>query len=118
MLPYFYLFLYFASISLAGVSIAVMRLIKLRLPTWIGAVHGLAALFGLAAFFIVNLKFGAQGGTYVWWSLGVFSLGLIGGLIFFRVLFTKGAPIWTYVGHGAAAIAGLSLLYFPAFVTG
>jgi len=118
MAPYFYLFLYFASISLAGLSIAVIRMLKVSLPTWLGAVHGMAALFGLAAFFVVNLRFGDEGGSYAWWSLGIFSLGLIGGLIFFRVLFPKKAPIWTYAGHGMLAVIGLSFLYFPAFMVG
>lgn len=118
MSPYLYVFLYFASISLAGVLIACMRTLKLKLPVWIGPVHGMAGLFGLAAFFLINLKFAPQAGNLVWWSLGVFSLGLIGGLIFFRVLFTRGAPIWIYAGHGSVAVLGLYLLYVPAFFAG
>lgn len=101
---------------MAGILIAFMRLIKIRLPAWIGTIHGMAGLFGLAGFFVVNLKFGVQAGSLVWWSLGIFSLGLIGGLIFFRVLFTKGAPIWIYAGHGGVAVLGLYLLYVPAFL--
>lgn len=117
MTVYFYLFLVFASFSAAGLAITICRLSGFRLPGWVGAFHGMAGLFAVGAFFIINLNFAHQVGAAVWWSLGAFAGGVIGGLIFFRVLFPKAAPLWAILGHASMAALGLYLLYVPAFVS-
>lgn len=113
MTVYLYIFIYFLCIALAGTGLALLRRAGVSLPGWVGMAHGLGGLFGVGGFFIVNLQQSdvVELPSAVWWSLAAFSGGLIGGLIFFRVLFRGKAPVWTFLGHGLMAVIGLYLLY-------
>jgi hypothetical protein len=118
MIIYFYLFLLFASIAAAGVGLAILRRAGVKLPAWLATAHGLSGLLGLAVFFGANLSLASSIAPELWWSLIAFTLGLVGGLLFFRVLFRRQAiPLWAILGHASMAAIGLYLLYFPAMST-
>lgn len=116
---YVLVFVYFSSVASAGLGLGCMRAAKLRLPSWLGTVHGLAGLLGVGGFFVINLLQSDAGSfdNRAWWALVAFSTGLFGGLIFFRVLFRQQFSSLAVAAHGAMAALGLYLLYpvsFPA----
>lgn len=109
-------FLLFAAIAAGGLGMAALIAFKLRFPAFLGAAHGLGGLAALALLFAANLM-NPDAPERAWWALGVLTAGLVGGLIFFRVLFRDHAPLWLVAGHGSVALFGLWLLYpvvFPA----
>ena len=94
---------------------AAMILFKARVPSFFAPAHGIGALAAIALLFIANLRLGDATPANAWWALGVLTAGLIGGLLFFRVLFKQSAPLWLIAGHGSVAAVGLYLLYGVAF---
>jgi hypothetical protein len=108
-------FLVLAVIASGGVLMAAMILFKLKLPSFFPPSHGIGALAALALLFVANLQYGDALPSGAWWALGVLTAGLIGGLLFFRVLFKQSAPLWLIAGHGSVAALGLYLLYGAAF---
>ncbi|QQD19138.1 hypothetical protein I6N98_04595 [Spongiibacter nanhainus] len=115
MSAYVILFWVFASLAAGGLLIGLCYTTRVSLPSWLGAAHGMAGLFAVGAFFIVNLLHAPQAGVLAWWSLGAFAAGVVGGLLLFRVLFPGKAPIWSMMMHGSVAAVGLYLLYAVAF---
>jgi hypothetical protein len=107
-------FVLFAAIAAGGLGMALMIAAKVRLPSFFGPAHGLGGLGALAVLFIANLQ-GEATPTLAWWALGVFTAGLVGGLMLFRVLFPKNTPLLLIAGHGSVAALGLFLLYGVAF---
>ena len=108
-------FLFFAAIAAGGVLMALMILFKAKVPSFFPPAHGIGGLAALALLFFANLRLGEATPTNAWWALGVLTAGLIGGLLFFRVLFNQSAPLWLIAGHGSVAGVGLYLLYGAAF---
>lgn len=108
-------FLFFAAIAAGGLLMAAMIVFKARIPSYFGPAHGIGGLAALALLFFANLQLGDATPPNAWWALGVFAAGLIGGLLFFRVLFKQTAPLWLVAGHGSVAALGLYLLYGVAF---
>jgi hypothetical protein len=88
---------------------------KATVPSFFPPAHGIGGLAALALLFIANLRLGEATPASAWWALGVLTAGLIGGLLFFRVLFKQTAPLWLIAGHGSVAGVGLYLLYGAAF---
>ncbi|USA44696.1 hypothetical protein NCG89_08000 [Spongiibacter taiwanensis] len=117
MTVYSFVFIYFSCISAAGVALAILRSAKLRLPGWLGTAHGMVGLAGVGIFFVLNLLQSESDGLdgRVWWSLVAFTVGLFGGLIFFRVLFRRKFSVLAAIAHGAVAVLGLALLFPVAF---
>lgn len=109
-------FLLFAAIAAGGLMMAAMILGKMRIPAFLGPAHGLGGLAAVAVLAAANLL-GDSTPERAWWALGVFTAGLVGGLIFFRVLFKHSAPLFLVAGHGSVAALGLFLLYPLAFAT-
>ncbi|MGQ0622534.1 MAG: hypothetical protein ACT4QA_21945 [Panacagrimonas sp.] len=107
-------FLFFAAIAAGGLLMAGMIVGKIKIPGFLGPAHGLGGLAALAFLFYVNLQSDATPDR-AWWALGVFTAGLIGGLLFFRVLYKNAAPLFLVAGHGSVAALGLWLLYPVAF---
>lgn len=107
-------FLFFCAIAAGGVLMLLMILAKARVPAFLGPMHGLGGLAALAVLFAANLTADAVP-ERAWWALGVFLAGLIGGLLFFRVLFRGNAPLFLFFGHASVALLGLWLLYPVAF---
>ena len=107
-------FLLFAAIAAGGLLMAGMIIGKFRIPAFLGPAHGLGGLAALAVLFAANLQ-GEATPERAWWALGVFAAGLVGGLLFFRVLFKNAAPLFLVAGHGSVAVLGLYLLYPLAF---
>ncbi len=115
-MDYFMLaFVLFALVATGGVVLLAGIVSGKSLPGFLPTGHGLAALAALAVLFFVNLTGESATPAEAWWALGVFTLGLLGGLIFFRVLFPKSAPVWLLFGHGSLGGIGLYLLYQAAF---
>lgn len=108
-------FLFFAAIAAGGVLMAAMILFKAKIPSFFPTAHGIGGLAALALLFFANLRLGDETPDTAWWALGAFTAGLIGGLLFFRVLFKQSAPVWLIAGHGSVAGVGLYLLYGAAF---
>jgi hypothetical protein len=108
-------FLFFAAIAAGGVLMALMILFKAKVPSFFPPAHGIGGLAAVGLLFFANLQLGDATPTNAWWALGVFTAGLIGGLLFFRVLFKQSAPLWLIAGHGSVAAVGLYLLYGVAF---
>lgn len=107
-------FALFAAIAAGGLCMLAMIVAKIRLPSFFAPAHGLGGLGALAVLFAANLT-GEATPALAWWALGVFSAGLVGGLLLFRVLFKNGAPLFLIAGHGSVAVLGLYLLYGVAF---
>ena len=108
-------FFFFAAIAAGGVLMALLIVFKVKLPSYFSPAHGIGGLAALALLFFANLRLGDATPESAWWALGVFTAGLIGGLLFFRVLFKQSAPLWLIAGHGSLGIVGLYLLYGAAF---
>lgn len=107
-------FLFFAAIASGGLLMAGMIVGKMKIPSFVGPAHGLGGLAAVALLFAANLL-GEGTPDRAWWALVVFTAGLVGGLLFFRVLFRNAAPLYLVAGHGSAAALGLWLLYPVAF---
>lgn len=107
-------FLFFCAIAAGGLLMAGMILGKMKIPAFLGPAHGLGGLAAVAVLFTANLQ-GVATPDRAWWALAVFTAGLVGGLLFFRVLFKNAAPILLVAGHGSLAVLGLWLLYPVAF---
>lgn len=108
-------FLFFAAIAAGGLLMAGLVLAKVKIPSLIPPAHGLGGLAALAFLFWVNLQGGDATPDRAWWALVVFAAGFVGGLLFFRVLFKKSAPLYLIAGHGSVAAVGLYLLYGVSF---
>lgn len=108
-------FLFFAAIAAGGVLMAALIVFKAKVPSFFPPSHGIGGLAALGLLFVANLQLGDSTPTAAWWALGVLTAGLIGGLLFFRVLFKQSAPLWLIAGHGSVAAVGLYLLYGAAF---
>ena len=108
-------FLFFAAIAAGGLLMAGLILAKVKVPSIIPPAHGLGGLAALAFLFWVNLQGGDATPDRAWWALVVFAGGFVGGLLFFRVLFKKSAPLYLIAGHGSVAAVGLYLLYGVAY---
>ncbi|QHS11257.1 hypothetical protein [Sinimarinibacterium sp. NLF-5-8] len=104
----------FAAVAVGGVTLASASTLGLKLPKALGMVHGMAALASVALLLIVNFLGGQDTPETAWWALAVFTVGLIGGLLFFRVLFPQRTPTLLIVGHGGLGVLGLYLLYCAA----
>lgn len=107
-------FLFFAAIAAGGLGLAGMIVAKMKIPAFFGPAHGLGGLAATALLFVANLL-GDATPDRAWWALVVFTAGLVGGLLFFRVLFKNAAPLYLIAGHGSVAVLGLWLLYPVAF---
>lgn len=107
-------FLFLAAIAAGGLTIAALIVAKVKLPAFFGPAHGLGGLAAVGLLFAANLL-GDATPDRAWWALVVFTGGLVGGLLFFRVLFKNAAPLYLIAGHGSVAVLGLWLLYPVAF---
>ncbi|MES2682033.1 MAG: hypothetical protein V4650_00800 [Pseudomonadota bacterium] len=108
-------FLLFAAVAAGGLLMALMLAMKARIPALIATGHGLAGLASVALLFVANLRGGETTPALAWWALGVFTGGLIGGLLLFRVLFKDRATLGLAAVHGSVGGLGLYLLYQAAF---
>lgn len=108
-------FLFFAAIAAGGLLMAGLILAKVKVPALLPPAHGLGGLAAVALLFYANLQLGDAAPDRAWWALAVFAAGLVGGLLFFRVLFKQSAPLFLIAGHGSVAALGLFLLYGVAF---
>ena len=80
-------------------------------PAFMGVGHGIGGLVACAELFVANLQGGDATPDAAWWALVVFTSGLAGGLLLFRVLFKGATPLFLVAGHGSVAALGLYLLY-------
>jgi hypothetical protein len=103
-------FWWLAAVAAGGGLMAVQIALKRPIPSWMGSGHGLAALAGLVLLFVANLRGEDQTPPTAWWALGLFTAGMVGGLILFRVLFPQRAPLGLAVLHGSLGAVGLILL--------
>lgn len=108
-------FAVFAAIASGGLGLAAMVATKVRFPGFMGVAHGLGGLAALAVLFAVNLRGGDATPDLAWWALAAFLGGLVGGLLFFRVIFPSRAPLGLVAMHGSLGALGLYLLYRAAF---
>ncbi|WP_152551457.1 hypothetical protein [Polycyclovorans algicola] len=114
MSPWMVMFWWFLAVAAGGSLMVGMIATKRPIPRAISMGHGLFALVAVGALFTVNLWGEAQTPELAWWAFGVLTAGLIGGLLFFRVLFKDKAPLWLALGHGSVGVVGLVLLYNAA----
>lgn len=108
-------FLLFCAIAAGGLLMAGMIAARKSPPSLLGPVHGLGAAAALAVLLAANLQGGETTPDRAWWAFGVFVAGLLGGLMFFRILFRNNAPLVLIGGHASLALIGLWLLYPVAF---
>lgn len=105
----------FAAIAAGGAGLTLLVALKVRFPSLLGMGHGLGALACLALLFYADLQGGDATPPLAWWALGVFTAGMTGGLLLFRVLFKDRATLPLALMHGSAGALGLFLLYQAAF---
>jgi len=103
-------FVMFAGAASGGLLMVAMIAAGKKIPALIHTGHGLFALAALAVLFAANLQ-GPETPERAWWALGVFASGLVGGLLFFRVLFPGKPTLLLASMHGSLAAIGLYLLY-------
>ena len=108
-------FLLMVAVAAGGLLMLGLIITHRPIPAFLGPVHGLAALAASVVLFGVNLSLGDATPPLAWWALGVFVTGLVGGLLFFRVLFKDKAPLLLAFGHGSLGGLGLYLLYGAAY---
>lgn len=113
MTPPFVAFWLMVGVALGGATLALTVFLGINVPRALRVVHGVGALLALAILGTAN----SIGPTHplAWWAFGVWSAGLVGGVLFFRVLFPGRPPRMLVVGHGALGLIGLALLYPVAF---
>jgi hypothetical protein len=105
----------FGVAALGGLSIAIMRLSGMpRPPTWMAVGHGLVAATALGMLIycaIVGIPLLSQ------IALGLFVLAALGGIFIFLTyhLRERPLPIPLILGHGALALAALTLLLINVF---
>jgi hypothetical protein len=104
------LLVWFVLVGSGGILMALSKVIRVRLPSWLRIVHGLAGLVGLVALFMVNYH-AASTPIVAWLAWGLLTGGLLGGLVLFGILYRGKAPAWAILVHGSAGIAGMALLY-------
>ncbi|MCX7059446.1 MAG: hypothetical protein NTZ11_00985 [Gammaproteobacteria bacterium] len=104
-------FLLFAAIAAGGLTMGAIIAFGKSPPAFMGVGHGLGGLAACATLFVANLQGGDATPDMAWWALIVFTSGLIGGLLLFRVLFKGATPLFLVAGHGSIAALGLYLLY-------
>lgn len=104
-------FLLFAAIAAGGLTMAAIIAFGKSPPSFMGPGHGIGGLVACATLFVANLRGGAVTPEAAWWALIVFTSGLAGGLLLFRVLFKGATPLILVAGHGSVAALGLYLLY-------
>lgn len=114
MSPWAAMFWVFVAVAAGGSLMALMIAGGRAIPRTLSMGHGLFALVAVGALFTVNLWGEGQTPALAWWAFGVFTAGLTGGLLFFRVLFKDKAPLWLALGHGSLGVLGLALLYNAA----
>ena len=107
-------FVFFAAVAAGGVLMAAMIAAKRRIPAILGPGHGLGGCCALSLLVIALLRSPSAGGR-AWLACGVLAAGLIGGVLFFAVLFRKRAPLPLVLEHGSLGAIGIFLLYRIAF---
>lgn len=103
-------FLLFAAIAAGGLTMAGLIAAGIRIPSFMGPGHGLGGLAAAGTLLFANLRGGEATPVQAWWALVVFTAGLIGGLLLFRVLFKNRTPLALVAVHGSAGALGLYLL--------
>jgi hypothetical protein len=96
-------------VAAGGVLMLWILLAGARIPSLLGALHGLGGLIGLAVLYVAFSKTGFVAKSL--WPLGLLTAALIGGVVLFKLVFRQSRPLLFVLGHGGLAAAGLYLLY-------
>jgi hypothetical protein len=104
-----------AAIAAGGVLMTALIAAKVRFPSFLGLGHGLGAIAATGLLFVANLRGEAETPALAWWALAVFTTGIVGGLVLFRVLFRDNATLPLALMHGSLGALGLYLLYQASF---
>ncbi|MHA7835635.1 MAG: hypothetical protein ACX94A_14275, partial [Algiphilus sp.] len=102
-----------SAVSLGGALLALLIAFGVGVPRLLRLMHGLAAAGTLALLAVANSV--QEAPSLAWWALGVWTAGLLGGLLFFRLLFPGQPPRVLMFAHGVVGLIGLALLYPVAF---
>lgn len=105
-----YAFVLLAAGAAGGVTLALLAVFRVGFPRWFGAAHGLLNLIGLALLLASNLTDGGAVAAGRWWALGILAGALLGGILFFRVIFPNRIRLRAAALHGALALVGLYVL--------
>lgn len=106
-------FFIFVAIAAVGAIMAVLAAFRVRVPAVMSNSHGLAAFIAIALLLLANLT--TDVGVLSWAALGVLTIGLIGGGLFFRVVFKDRLPMKIVGLHAGIGALGLLILYLAAF---
>ncbi len=104
-----------AAIAAGGLLMTGLIAAKVRFPSFLGLGHGLGAIAATGLLFVANLRGEDTTPELAWWALGVFTAGIVGGLVLFRVLFRDNATLPLALMHGSLGAVGLYLLYQAAY---
>lgn len=97
--------------AIGGLSLALLGAGGLRLPAFMGMVHGLSGLAGIALLFVLNLRGEEATPAAAWQALILLVLAMLGGLVVLRTLYHGRPPLVLALSHGAIAALGLWLLW-------
>jgi len=106
--------IFFAIAAVYGVWLAGMFLKNKPVTPGTALGHGIVAAIGLVLLLIIGYQLGFT--TLSGWSVILFIVAVIGGVVMFYLHLTKGAPpVQIIVVHALAAVAGFLLLLIYAF---
>lgn len=97
--------------GLGGLGLVLLGAGGVRPPAFIGRMHGLCGLAGIAILFVFNLRGEEATPAAAWQALILLVLAMLGGLVVLRTLFHGRPPLALALGHGAIAAFGLWLLW-------
>lgn len=108
-------FVLFCAIALGGLLIAILHLCRIPVPAVLPPLHGLGGLTAAGLLLYANLAAPAPLPPEAWWAFGVLAASLLGGGLFFGLMYRRARPFLLIAGHGSLGVIGLVLLYLAAF---
>lgn len=98
--------------AVGGLFIATLQRVGAgRITAFLGRVHGMTGLVGMALLFVLNLRGEAATPAAAWQGLVLLVFAALGGLVLLQTLYGGRPPFWLAIAHGAVAAAGLWLLW-------
>lgn len=103
-------FLLFGLIAAFGLLLSLLIARRVRFSGLLPLAHGIAG-FGALGFLLFVLTQTPSAPVHAWWAFGLLTIGFLGGIVLFRVLFPRSPPLLLVAGHGLIGLVGLYFLW-------